>query len=68
MEASDAGVPPCRCPPPRVPFSADLINELLTGPVRETIAANHGKTGAAKRYVQKGAPGPFFRRGDPIII
>src|SRR5690348_16462144 len=31
------------------PFSADLTNELLTGPDRETIAANRGKSLAARR-------------------
>jgi hypothetical protein len=51
MEASETGVPPCRYPPPRIPFSADLINELLTGPDRETIAGNRGKTWATIRPV-----------------
>src|SRR6266699_6891863 len=45
-------------PAPRVPFSADLINELLTGPDRETIAGNRGKTWAAMRPVcRRAVPG-----------
>jgi 4-hydroxy-tetrahydrodipicolinate synthase len=54
---------PVQASTPSGPFSTDLINELLTGPDRRTIAGNRGKTWAAG---SSGA-GSFFRRLDPIL-
>src|ERR1051326_1934439 len=60
-----AGIPPCRSRPRGTPFSAALINELLTGPDRETITGNRGKTWAGMRPVYEGSCRAFLPRWRP---